>query len=105
MLRNGETWRGRAGKSSIALTGGATRVRGQWSGPAGVWFASWPTASVIRRHSLTFVIVLRGELVGARGAFLSGPVAVPLEHKVGGAPDVDLGYHREQVARLRSPIV
>ena len=54
---------------------------------------------------LAFVIVLRGEFVRARGAFLNGLVAVPLEHEVGGAPDVDLGYHREQVARFRSPIV
>ena len=56
-------------------------------------------------HRLAFVIVLRGEFVRARGAFLNGLVAVPLEHEVGGAPDVDLGYHREQVARFRSPIV
>ena len=56
-------------------------------------------------HGLTFVILLPGEFVGARGAFLNGLVAVPLEHEVGGAPDVDLGYHREQVARVRSPIV
>jgi len=56
-------------------------------------------------HGLAFVIVLCGEFVGARSAFFDGLVAVPLEHKGGGAPDVDLGYHREQVARLRSPIV
>ena len=56
-------------------------------------------------YGLAFVIVLRGELVGARGAFLSGFVAIPLEHEVGGTPDIDLGYHRKQVARLRSPIV
>ena len=36
---------------AAAATGGAPRVRSQWSGPAGVWFASWPTASVIRRHT------------------------------------------------------
>ena len=54
---------------------------------------------------LAFVIVLRGELVGARGALLNGPGAISLEHEVGCAPDVDLGYHREQVARLRSLIV
>ena len=35
----------------------------------------------------------RGELVAARSAFLKGLVAVALEHEVGGAPDVDLGYH------------
>jgi hypothetical protein len=45
-------------------------------------------------HGLAVVIVLRGKLVGARGAFLKGLVAVPLEHKVGGAPNVDLGNHR-----------
>jgi hypothetical protein len=24
---------------------------GQWNGPGGVWFASWPTASVMRRQT------------------------------------------------------
>jgi hypothetical protein len=38
-------------------------------------------------HGLAVVIVLRGQLVGARSAFLKGLVAVPLEHEVGGAPD------------------
>lgn len=49
---DGETWRG-AGLEpcAAAAAGNATRVHGQWSGPAGVWFASWPTASVIRRHT------------------------------------------------------
>ena len=56
-------------------------------------------------HGLAFVIVLRREFVGACGAFLNGLVAVPLEHEVGGAPDVDLGYHKEYVARFRSPII
>ena len=56
-------------------------------------------------HGLAVVIVPRGEIVGARSAFLKGLVAVPLEHEVGGAPDVDLGYHREQAARFRSVIV
>jgi hypothetical protein len=51
------------------------------------------------------VIVLRSELVGARGAFLERLVAVPLEHQVGGAPDVDLGYHANQVARFGSPFL
>ena len=37
--------------SAAAAKGGATRVRGQWSGPAAAWFASWRTASVIRRHT------------------------------------------------------
>ena len=44
-------------------------------------------------HGLAAVIVLRGELVAASSAFLKGLVAVALEHEVGGAPDVDLGYH------------
>jgi hypothetical protein len=34
-----------------AAATGATRVRGQWSSPVGVWFASWRTVSVIRRHT------------------------------------------------------
>jgi hypothetical protein len=29
-------------------------------------------------------------------------VAVVLEHQVGGAPDIDLGYHTEKIASLRS---
>ena len=41
----------------------------------------------------TVVIILGSELVGAGGAFLDGLVAVPLEHQVGSAPDVDLRYH------------
>ena len=32
-------------------TAPSDRGLGQWSGPAGVWFASWRTASVIRRHT------------------------------------------------------
>ena len=56
-------------------------------------------------HRPADVIVLRGEFVGARGAFLNGPVAIPLEHEVGGSPDVDLGYHGGQAGRFRSPIV
>jgi hypothetical protein len=28
-----------------------------------------------------------------------------LEHQVGGAPDIDLGYHTEKIASLRSIIV
>jgi len=37
---------------------------------------------------------LRGELVRTGSAFLSGLVPVALEHEIGGAPDVDFGYHR-----------
>jgi hypothetical protein len=47
---------------------------------------------------LAVVIVMRGHLVGTRGAFLEGLVAVPLEHEGGGAPDVDLGYHVRNIA-------
>ena len=48
------------------------------------------------------VIAISRELVGARGAFLERLVAVALEPQVGGAPDIDLGYHRVKTARLRS---
>ena len=48
-------------------------------------------------HGLAAVIVLRGELVAARSAFLKGLVAVALEHEVGGAPDVDLGYQERSL--------
>jgi hypothetical protein len=33
------------------------------------------------------------KLIGAGGAFLEGLIAVALEHQVGRAPDIDLGYH------------
>lgn len=36
---------------TVAAKKPVARARGQWSGPAGVWFASWRTASVIRRHT------------------------------------------------------
>jgi hypothetical protein len=39
------------------------------------------------------VIILSGELPGTGGAFLERLVAVALEHQVGRAPDVDIGYH------------
>jgi hypothetical protein len=91
---------------AVAATGGATRL---W------WSVERPGGGPVREladgvgdpapHVRAVVIVLRGELVGARRAFLKGLVAVPLEHEVGGAPDVDLGYHREQAARFRSPIL
>ena len=40
-------------------------------------------------------IVIAGgrELVGARGALFESFPAVALEHQIGGAPDIDLGYH------------
>jgi hypothetical protein len=48
------------------------------------------------------VVAGGGEFVGARRAFLERFVAVTLEHEVGGAPDIDLGYHAEKTAGLRS---
>jgi hypothetical protein len=48
------------------------------------------------------VIVGGGELIGARIAFLERLLAVALEHQIGGAPDIDLGYHAEKIAWLRS---
>ncbi|HET7886301.1 MAG TPA: hypothetical protein VFL62_08760, partial [Bradyrhizobium sp.] len=51
------------------------------------------------------VIVLGSKFMGARGAFLEGLIAVPLEHQVGGAPDVDLWYHTGQLALSRSRIL
>ena len=50
-------------------------------------------SGTINDPGLAAVIVLRGELVAARSALLKGLVAVALEHEVGGAPDVDLGYN------------
>jgi hypothetical protein len=35
----------------------------------------------------------RAALVVVDGAFLEGLLAVALEHQVGGAPDIDIGYH------------
>lgn len=40
------------------------------------------------------VVIVGGcQLVGARFAFLERLLAIALEHQVGGAPDIDLGYH------------
>jgi len=51
-----------------------------------------------------FAIVIAAgcELLGARLAFVERFVAVALEHEVGGAADVDLGYHTPKNCRLRS---
>jgi hypothetical protein len=46
---------------------------------------------------LAVVIVLRGQFIGARGAFLDGLVAISPEHQAGGSPDVDFGHHKEQL--------
>ena len=49
-------------------------------------------------------IVIAGgcELVDAPVALLKRFVAVALQHKGGGAPDIDLGYHATNTAGLRS---
>jgi hypothetical protein len=75
----------------------------------------WPGRSVIRELVYsggdpapgrgTVVIAGGCEVVGALAAFLERFVAVALEHQVGGAPDVDLGYHAENTGGLRSPNV
>lgn len=97
---------GRAGKTSAAATGGATMLRRSVERPGRRLVRElMNSVGDPAQHRLAVVIVLRGELLGARSAFLKGLVAVTLQHKVGGAPDVDLGYHREQAARFRSLIV
>src|SRR5215470_13506260 len=52
-------------------------------------------------HRFAVAILLRRKFISPRGAFLEGLAAVPLQHEVCGAPDVDLGYHTRKVARLR----
>src|SRR5215831_16648071 len=91
-LRNGETWPGRAGKPSVALTGGATRVRGQWSRSGRPVRELTDGIGDPAPHGVAFVIVLRSEFVGAR-RFPQRPCGHTFEHEVGGVPDVDLGYH------------
>jgi len=51
------------------------------------------------------VIILRRKFISARRTFLESLGAVPLEHRVGGAPDVDLQGENGKIARLRSPNV
>jgi hypothetical protein len=48
------------------------------------------------------VITGGGKLVGTRGALLERLVAIAFEHQVGSTPDIDLGYHAEKIASLRS---
>src|SRR5438105_2074838 len=49
------------------------------------------------------VVIVGGcHLIGARFAFLERLLAIALEHQVGGAPDIDLGYHAAKTAPLRS---
>ena len=48
-------------------------------------------------HRGAAVIVLGLELIGARSAFVERLITVPLEHQVGGAPDVDLWYHAAKI--------
>ena len=44
-----------------------------------------------RRRAIA--IAVGRELVGARDALLERFLAVALEHQIGGAPDIDFGYH------------
>jgi hypothetical protein len=56
--------------------------------------ASCLTATVIRApRRRAIVIPVGSEHVGARAALLERFLAVALEHQIGGAPDIDLGYH------------
>jgi hypothetical protein len=48
------------------------------------------------------MITVSGELVDAGAALLERFVAVAFQHKSGGTPDIDLGYHAGKIARLRS---
>jgi hypothetical protein len=48
-------------------------------------------------HRDAVVIVLGGKLIGARGAFVVRFLAVPLDHQIGGAPDVDFRYHAAKI--------
>jgi hypothetical protein len=45
--------------------------------------------------------LIRCELIGSLGAFHHGPVAVPLEHQGGDAPNVDLRYQNARL--MKSP--
>jgi len=47
--------------------------------------------SAPRRRAI--VIAVGGKLVSARAALVERFLAVALEHQIGGAPDIDLGYH------------
>ncbi|MGA7869033.1 MAG: hypothetical protein WCA23_34550 [Stellaceae bacterium] len=43
------------------------------------------------------MIAVGGKLVGARAALVECFLAVALEHQIGGAPDIDLGYHADKL--------
>ena len=47
-------------------------------------------------------VAIRRELVGPSSAFRLDVVVVALEHQVSDAPDVDVGYHADKTASLRS---
>src|SRR5438874_2174439 len=52
--------------------------------------------------SRPIVILVDRELVGTLGALLERLFTIAFEHQVGGAPDIDLGYHATKSAPLRS---
>ena len=62
-------------------------------------FASWATATEIRRQAATPFTSPDAVSSAARIALLERLVAVALEHQGGGALDVDLGYHATKNAR------
>jgi hypothetical protein len=100
---NGETWRGGWVRTS--------RRRGEGRRNESTWSAERPGGRLVRElangvgdpapQGLAVVILPRGEFVGARGAFLNGLVAVPLEHELRRPPNVDLGYQSKRL--MKSP--
>jgi hypothetical protein len=66
-------------------------------------FASCPTAWVISAPGRRAVVIAAGrKFIGTCGALLQGLLAVAPEHEVGGAQDINLGYHAAKAARLPS---
>jgi hypothetical protein len=66
----------------------------QPAGPGGTLFASRVTATVIRRQIAAPLWSLSAASSSARAALSSRALlAVALEHQVGSAPNVDLGYY------------
>jgi hypothetical protein len=58
---------------------------------------------VRRRWQYGSIVIAAGrELLSSSGAFLERLMAVALEHQVGRAPNIDLGYHAVKITRLPS---
>jgi hypothetical protein len=62
-------------------------------------FVSCSTASMIRRHTAMPAASPAAPSLSARLALRRGRVAVPPNHQIDGAPDVDLGYHAAKARR------